>query len=593
MDTVKWHPNERVGLGDMEAGTGALVRLDQIRERAAADLPVGRTTGQALTSARVLSGFLATYPTATTVLIAAGDAIVSYLDGATPRHGLVVGGQTPDDYTLDFSAAAVTTHAVYMRAVYSESDSQNRIFWNAATPEEEVDNIPTRRTATWEVTYQDASLAPPGNGEWVKIWEVVVGGGPVITSLVDFRHFFYEGSAHTTDAYAHEWGDGANDRNDDRATYGVGDSHMFAQLVRRQLADVIGLPAGGDHLAHRLPSIELESLAVEHYSEATAPTGSDYGKHKLVTLGAAGRWWTITTVGTDPAASTQLRLTTVGGDAPVLQIIQNPVSGVSGFYWNPRGLGSAMTNGDSHLEVVGAGDFARRQTRIALTSHEYQWDAGVVSPAMTLRAGAAVTQKGLELPADYDYYIETLSTSILVALDTFRGAAASGWYLTGPTDGDISAAVAGGVWLQSAVLDDNLFVEVRDFPEGATLDKIQVLWAQTAVGGGSQEMRMYVGRHNDLGSGASRTDGDVSSGFEYGVQKLHTVTNHIEYVKNVSTANILTFTPNQNNVDWHKYASKLVLGFRTPDASFTAARVYWVRCYWTYEKATPYPLLSV
>lgn len=261
MDQVNWYPNERVDLSDLRAATGGLVMAELERLQRSLMLPPGRsTTGQAATSARVVSGFTRT--TATNVFtLAAGAAILARNDGGVLRFGLIVGDQAPASYALTLGADGV--HAIWIRAVSTPSDQQNRAFWDAPGGTETIDTVATRNVATWEAVSRLASAGPPGVGEYVKVWEATVAGG-VITGSTDFRHFFFEGSAHPTDAYEQEWGAG-NDRNADRAAYGVQDWHRFAQMVRRQLSDAID-PVGGN-ATHKAVTVGLHQLDDEHKTD--------------------------------------------------------------------------------------------------------------------------------------------------------------------------------------------------------------------------------------------------------------------------------------------------------------------------------------
>jgi hypothetical protein len=177
-----------------------------------------------------------------------GSGIFPYLDGSNLKFGILAGDQNPASQILDYSSEPNGTYAVYVRSRYNPATIQNRVFWNpgGSPAREYVDNVATRDIATWEVLSQDSAASPPGSGEWVKIYEITVVAN-LITAVTEFRHFFYEGSANPTDAYAHEWGDGANDRDDDRTLSPVTDAHRHAQMLRRQVSDIIGL--GGAHKA--------------------------------------------------------------------------------------------------------------------------------------------------------------------------------------------------------------------------------------------------------------------------------------------------------------------------------------------------------
>lgn len=245
MDRVNLLANERVGLPDAIAGMGGrLAQNDQIREGRLFAMPSGRTTGAAAASARILDGFdwqPITLSSDTSATMNRGRGFLPFLNEESEiQFGLLFGAEGVASITFDFTTVtAGITHAVYVRAVTTPAAQQNRVFWNPNTSAEFVDNLQTRLVAGWEMTVQAAANPAPGNGEWVKVWEVTLDGSNQITAITDYRHLYFEGDANAA-SYASEWGDGANDRDTDRATYGIKDSHLWNQAVRRQLRDIIG-----------------------------------------------------------------------------------------------------------------------------------------------------------------------------------------------------------------------------------------------------------------------------------------------------------------------------------------------------------------
>jgi hypothetical protein len=242
MKTVLAHPSERLGLPDALDGMGGLQLEDSLRRTTTIWLPTGRTTGQAATSARILGGFdfdAIVLDTDDSCVLNRGTGILPYLQGATLNYGYLQGDEGVDSVALDFSSAADGAYSVYVRATLNPGESQNRVFWNpsGAPAAEFVDHVNTRNVPGWEAVFQDSAAAAPGQGEWVKIYEIVIASS-VIHTVTDFRHLYFEGSA--ADSYQHEWGDGANDRAADRSLYGVQDLHWALQAIRRQLDDIIG-----------------------------------------------------------------------------------------------------------------------------------------------------------------------------------------------------------------------------------------------------------------------------------------------------------------------------------------------------------------
>lgn len=239
MDRVKLHPNERLGLPDAEAGIGGELALDDQLRRTrtmwGGHDALSESTGD---GGKIFEGF--DTPTATggtSLTLNRGSGILPLLDGSTLKYGLMFGDEGVSSYLLDFSAAANGTYNVFVRGVYSGATQQNRVFWNATTGAEQVDNVQTRDVAAWEATFQASAVAPPGNGEWVHVLSVTKAGG-VITVITDVRNLFYEGEV--SGSYGKTWGSVSTDRSTDRATYGVQDQFNWTQAVRTQLDEIIG-----------------------------------------------------------------------------------------------------------------------------------------------------------------------------------------------------------------------------------------------------------------------------------------------------------------------------------------------------------------
>ena len=596
MDQVKFHSNERAGLPDFKAATGPLILEDLLRLARSLILPDGRNTGAALTGARVLSGFgLPSDPTGTSSFtVTRGAALVPFWneEDNTVTFGLLLADEGDPTKILDFSAAGAGSWAVYARFIYAASDFQNRVFWDAdgAPAAEYVDNVATRRSAQWELVYQAAAAAPPGNGEWIKIWTVSTDAGNLITAYSDFRHLFFEGSAASADGpFGVEWGDGALDRDSDRASNGIGDFHQWVQAIRRQLTDML-LNTGAWYDA---VTIALGHLIAEHHGYASG--SSDRGKHKLVTLGDTNRWWTLTTTGTDPAVLATFKLTGVGGGAPVLTVYNAPGSGVSAVTFEPRGAATAMTDGDIHQEVVGgaADDFNLIRERIAVDHHEYQfrganYTEAIIAIGSGANPGVANQYKvgeGLILAvgAEGGYQVTERTVAMMVPLTTMRNVS-SGWYLM--EGSGVGNAAVYGFRFESGNADDVLCLMVEDFPEGARLEYVDVLWQQDAVSGVSRDMRMYVGRQTINIPNV----GDVSATGVVPIS-LSSVADFIT-VGGFTGYRCDRFTPNRNNTDFTRAADRLAIGIYSSDDSSKTHQVIGVRCVWRFAKAHGYPLAS-
>lgn len=273
MDRVAILPNQRVGIDDYEDGAGGrLVQADQIREGRVFLLPSGRANGSAVTSARILEGFEVSFGGTpdTTATITRGSGLFPVIgDDDLLTFGLMVGDEGAASQIIDFASAAPSSvQTVYVRAVRALTEAVNRVFWNpSGSPAREfTDNVPTRLTSSWEVAFQASALPPPGS-DWVKVGEMTLDGTSSPLSYADYRHFYFEGDEESGNQYAHEWGDGANDRNADRGAYGIQDLHLFVQMVRRQLSDIIDPVATGAPHHHEAVTVGLKQLDDEHKTD--------------------------------------------------------------------------------------------------------------------------------------------------------------------------------------------------------------------------------------------------------------------------------------------------------------------------------------
>lgn len=256
MKNVIWYSNERIGLEDIGDATGQLPFDELKRLIRLHDLPAGRTTGAAQTSARLFSGFAldAWTPDVTVTLrVNEGTGIFPVYENGQLVFGAFLGGTVSTYQDLALGGYADGSYGLWVRFVRSPSVTANRHFWSAAGGAEYQDNQATRLLPAWEITLTAVGNVP-GHGEWVQIYAVDVLAGKA-HDIVDYRHWFFEGS--TPDAYADEWGS-ATDRNADRTLYGIGDFHRFVQALRMQLKGILG--AAWYTAAAR----SLAAMAVEH-----------------------------------------------------------------------------------------------------------------------------------------------------------------------------------------------------------------------------------------------------------------------------------------------------------------------------------------
>lgn len=204
-------------------------------QRAATD-EIGNIVLEGSDSSRayVIEGFGAG-AVGTVITVVRGVGLLSYLERGEVNHGSIVAYGDPTR-TIDIAGYADGTYGLYIQMALQDTDNQNRIAWNAlaTTPVEYTRNQYTRRVENWNIAVEVAS---PGD-DWLKIYDVAKAGG--VLTLTDRRDFFYEGKNSNTYAVVDaDWG-GGNDRNADRATYGVKSLHRALRAILRQIQDGIG-----------------------------------------------------------------------------------------------------------------------------------------------------------------------------------------------------------------------------------------------------------------------------------------------------------------------------------------------------------------
>jgi hypothetical protein len=262
---VKWHSDERVDIDDMEQATSILDLWESVRSNRVFHMPEGRNSGTVATEARILSGFNIDLVNDASVggngycRLNRGGGFFKVVKEGETKLGMLVGDEGQTSQTLDFTAKAPgSTQAVWIRANFQDSSSENRVFWNSSTTAEYVDYVATREEVTWEYNIRLWADPSPGD-EWVKVWKVPIVAGPAIGTIVDYRHFYFEGDA--AGSYAQEWGSGSGDRSSNRALYGIQDLHNFVSAIRRQMSLMID---GSSWWT--TPAIHLSDLSSEHKS---------------------------------------------------------------------------------------------------------------------------------------------------------------------------------------------------------------------------------------------------------------------------------------------------------------------------------------
>lgn len=234
-DKVRFEANERVDLPDFKA----------VQDNARSDvraalryLLFGATANGE--RALLLGGWQveATSPESAQVDVHPGAAVlIEKLEDGSLEYGVIAGWETATAQQADLTGLPAGTVGIYVRFHHAAGVSGNRLFWNSDTAQEEVQAIDTRYVANWSV---QAAAASPGS-EWVQIAEVAWSGGTVAAGdITHKRNLFFEGDEGAATPFENAWGDGADDRSDDRGQHGVKDLHTWVQAVRRQLQDIIG-----------------------------------------------------------------------------------------------------------------------------------------------------------------------------------------------------------------------------------------------------------------------------------------------------------------------------------------------------------------
>ena len=298
---VKWAADERADLDDMEQATGVLDLWESLRHNRILHMPEGRNTGTAATEARFLSGFDIDLVNSATIggngycRLNQGSGFFKLTREGETKLGLLVGDEGLTSQVLDFATAGVpgTDYAVWIRAIYQDASNENRVFWNSGASSEYVDYVSTREEVAWEYDIRVWSAPSPGD-DWVKAWKVPVVAGPAVGTVVDYRHFYFEGDA--AGSYAHEWGTGT-DRGALRSEYGVTDFHDFCSAMRKKMSEIQGTSWW------TAPTVDLSDMAVEHkttglHSDVNADSVSAHKVTIAMTgvspegamLDASGRW---------------------------------------------------------------------------------------------------------------------------------------------------------------------------------------------------------------------------------------------------------------------------------------------------------------
>jgi hypothetical protein len=231
MDLPKFHPNERVDLGDIEfLSTGQLGEFQRLQT----NLIVGEAVK------RILDGFSFAIFSPTVMTISFGKAILAENRQTAVRYGQLVGGGSPVEgvasQNVSFSGIAAA-YSVFVRFVYGDGVQSNRAFWDTILAQEEVQAVNTRKVAGWQAIVA-LTVNDPG-ADWLRIVDIAWDGSALGSSVItDKRTFLFEGPADSTpQSFRPTWGGGA-DRNAARATNGVKTLERFASAVLKKIEEI-------------------------------------------------------------------------------------------------------------------------------------------------------------------------------------------------------------------------------------------------------------------------------------------------------------------------------------------------------------------
>ncbi len=167
-----------------------------------------------------------------------GAAILGFEGPEGTEYGHVI-TDGPATRQLDLSGVADGNYNLWIAFSLRDAQFENRAFWNADQTAggavEFTRNTPTRRAADWNISVFVDTTSP--GDQWLRIASLVKTGGTV--TVTDRRPFFFEGNPADSYLATNDWG-GGNDRDADRARFGVTDLRTFVRAVTRQFEALTG-----------------------------------------------------------------------------------------------------------------------------------------------------------------------------------------------------------------------------------------------------------------------------------------------------------------------------------------------------------------
>lgn len=259
-DFVRFLPNQRVDLPDFVA-----IQTNARTDTRSSFLHLLFARNRTDTRVKkILGGFQCTEdgggPSSIVEVNRGGATGFEILDTGAEDKGAFFGLDGPSVQNIDFTGRPASTYTIFVRFVQDQGELGARVFWNDNTQAEDVDSIDTRLIVSWDVRAETAS---PGS-EWQRVADVVWNGVSISNGdITHRRRMFFEGDE--DGGFAHEWGDGVNDRDADRGQHGVHDLYDFVHMVRRQFEEIMG----GGQKYYEIPAINL----ADHIADSSDPHG--------------------------------------------------------------------------------------------------------------------------------------------------------------------------------------------------------------------------------------------------------------------------------------------------------------------------------
>lgn len=371
------------------------------------------------------------------------------LDSGEAEQGTACGTEGDDSQTISLSGKPAGTYGVYVTTVFDPATPGTRIFWNAATAQEDTQSMDTRKVAGWTASVALLSGGAPSDAH--VLIATIDWDGAGVTNRDYAQNLMFEGlylgSAWTGGS---GWGDdgsvpiGYGHRGNNRLYNGVNCWQDWAAALRRQLKDIIGDPDGdgihgwyteipvfagtGGAAAWAGQYCDL-SKTRDHIDDSSDPHGATLDQTNLNVNGTFDVEATATACRIKPNSDVEI-LSSSGGDillagSPAGQRIIHQGSTLTG------GWIDSATHGARWRDTAGARGYADKILtpaflfeHMALNSNEMPYQAGGAVP--NPRTAALQTPKsyvalfdstlsaGYSMPDIIQMWPETIQTGTLL-----------------------------------------------------------------------------------------------------------------------------------------------------------------------------------